>query len=118
MNIKQPIIREFSALTIADLTNLTKEFNLSNQFCLNSCFTKDYTLALCEAETFNMFEPICGVDNDTYQTTFWFEFSNKNIPLTISTVLEKLSKAEHISNEIERDVEDGYRYESFETVIN
>ena len=103
--IEQPIIREFSSLTISDLIDIVKEFDLSDQFCLNSCFTKEYTLSLCESETFNMFEPICGVNLETYQCEFWYEFS------------DKLSKSENLSNEIERDVDDGYRFESFETVI-
>lgn len=115
--IEQPIIREFSSLTISDLIDIVKEFDLSDQFCLNSCFTKEYTLSLCESETFNMFEPICGVNLETYQCEFWYEFSNKNTPIKISVIMDKLSKSENLSNEIERDVDDGYRFESFETVI-
>lgn len=116
MDDKTSFLIKFSALTVADLKSLVKEFDLKNQICMNSNFTEDYTVKLATTDSFDKFTPITMVHVDKYEVTFVADFNTKHTGKTISEIYETLSVTSD-ELEIERDVDDGYRFEAYEQVL-
>lgn len=97
MKDKDQFLIKYDALTVGQLKSLIEEFNLSEQKCMNSNFTEEYTLKLVNKNSFENFEPITGAYLD-HNVTFYSPLGNRKSCETISDIAKDL---EHVLNDIE-----------------
>ncbi len=101
--------------TVEDLQKIFADPKFESAKVYNSCMYADYTQEQLEKSIVKDFEPIDGiyVDSGIIAT---YNFEGKSEPFTIEKLLEKLPE-EYPDMIIERDVEDGYRYENYEVIL-
>jgi len=104
-------------LTIGEFLNKVSECS-DDAILLESCFNVDYTKKLFEKDIDN-FEPIVGFYDEVYEVMFVSEFSrNHKKAKTLKEFKEFIERGNiDINFQINRDVEDSYRYEYFENII-
>ena len=101
--------------TVEDLQKIFADPKLKSAKVYNSCMYADYTQEQLEKSIVKDFEPIDGIFVE-YGIIASYDLTGKSEPFTIEKLLEKLPD-EHPDMIIERDVEDGYRYEDYDVIL-
>ena len=112
-------IKNFTSdkLTIKKFLNKVSECS-DDAILLESCFNVDYTKKLFEKDIDN-FEPIVGFYDEVYEIVSYSSFEKDHTSAKTLKQFKEFIDKENIdlNLKISRDIEDGYRYEYFETII-
>jgi hypothetical protein len=102
-------------LTLKEIRSILEDEKFSDLPVFNSCFAVDYTEKILKRKSpAGEFEPIDGIYEDCGIIAV-YSFEKKYNPLTVKEFLSKLPDDPELT--IERDVDDGFRYEAYETML-
>lgn len=79
----------------------------------NSCYHEKHTVSLLDRGIIDDFEPIFYMDEEDYGVTAVSEIGDKSEPLTVEDLYGINQKAHTIT----RDIEDGYVYSNYDTIV-
>ena len=103
--------------TFSELIEFLKGENKSIEI-YSSCYYADYTIECINEGKYDMFEPIIGIYKSSYSLTMCDDMEGKKPAMNIDDLIRFYEKSQyHHKCNIDRDVEDGYRFENFEHAI-
>ena len=114
------VLNKKDGFILSELLDFTKDAN-DNVELYESCVAEDFTKIILRdiREGFQKLnlEPIIDFYNEGHSIVSLSTF-NKGVPITLASIREfSIQQKEVLALKIERDVDDGYVYDNFETAI-